>query len=268
MLRTMRLAVALLVCPVPVLANDADISTSGWVGLTALAFDYEEFSGAGDSLDRDEGWLPGVQAGLSRDYGHWFLEGGLRWSSGQVDYTSPAASSKADEEVGDIWFSAGVPVLMVGGTRTSLIAGLGYREWQREIRSTAEASGLDETYRWGYGLLGVRGEKSVGTGTRVVMDAQLTRPIHPDIKVRFDSAYDDVSLDLGERTGFRVDLTIDRKLDDTKAIWLTPWYEHWKLGRSNDSVLFSNGVPAGAVFEPRSETDNYGISIGMRWQFD
>jgi hypothetical protein len=31
--------------------------------------------------------------------------------------------------------------------------------------------------------------------------------------------------------------------------------------------LYSNGDLIGAVNEPRSETHNYGISLGVRWQF-
>lgn len=255
----------LLLCSLPLLANESGVSTSAWLGLTATSFDYEEFSDAGASLDREQGWLPGVQAGLDRDYGRWFLETGLHWSAGRIDYRSPAASSRTDEDVRSLELIAGIPLQAADRRRTSLVAGLGYREWQRDIRPTSTASGLRETYRWGYGVLGLRAEQPFNAGTRVVVDVQLTRTIRPDIKVRFDNSFDDVSLDLGAENGFRLSLLFDHRLNESKTVWVMPWYEYWELGRSADSVLTSNGTPAGTVHEPRSETGSYGISMGMRW---
>jgi hypothetical protein len=256
---------ALLSCPLTALASDSDVVMSGWVGLTGLAFDYEEFNDAGVSLDCEEGWLPGVQAGLARDYGRWFLETTLSWSSGQVDYASPAASSTTDEDIRNLEMLGGIPLQFAGRQRISLVAGAGYREWRRDIRPTPATSALDETYRWGYAVVGLRGERSLDAGNRMVLDLQLTRTINPDIKVDFDQSYDDVSLELGAENGYRVNLVFDRKLDSSKTFWLMPWYEYWELGRSADSVLSSNGVPVGTVFEPRSEMGNFGIGLGVRW---
>jgi hypothetical protein len=262
------LILALLACPLTVLAGDSDVVVSGWLGLSALAFDYEEFDDAGVSLDREEGWLPEVQAGLSRDYGRWFLETTLNWSYGQVDYSSPAASSTADEDIRNLEMIGGIPLQFTGQQRISVIAGAGYHEWRRDIRATPAASGLDETYRWGYAVVGLRGERSFDAANRIVLDLQLTRTISPDIKVHFDQSYDDVSLELGAENGYRVNLMFDRKLGRGKTFWLMPWYEYWELGRSSDTVLSSNGVPVGTVFEPRSETGNFGIGLGVRWLLD
>lgn len=258
----------LLLCSLPVLADENEASTTAWLGLSATSFDYEEFSDAGASLDREEGWLPGLQAGLTRDYGRWFVEAGLQWSSGEADYSSPQADTTTDEDIRNLELLAGIPWHSTDRQRASLVAGLGYREWRRDIRSTASASGLDETYRWGYGVLGLRGEQQFDAGTRVVVELQLTRTINPDIKVHFDNTYDDVRLDLGAETGYRVNLRFDRELDANKSFWLSPWYEYWELGRSADSVLTSNGTPAGTVFEPRSETSNFGITMGVTWILD
>jgi hypothetical protein len=265
MLKHLWWTLGLLLCPLPVQANGSGAVTTAWLGLSATSFNYEEFDDTGVSLDREEGWLPGVQAGLARDYGRWFLETTLNWSSGQVDYTSPAASSTTDEDIGNLEMIGGIPLHFTGRQRISVVAGAGYREWRRDIRPTPAASGLDETYRWGYAVVGLRGERSLDAGNRVVVDLQLTRTIHPDIQVHFDHSYDDVSLELGAENGFRVNLMFDRKLDGSKTFWLMPWYEYWELGRSSDSVLSSNGVPVGTVFEPRSEMGNFGIGLGVRW---
>ena len=101
----------------------------------------------------------------------------------------------------------------------------------------------------------------------MVADVQLTRTANPEIDVQFGANYDDVSLDLGEETGFKASFTLLRKMGGGASLWLTPWYEYWELGRSSDADLYRNGEPIGTVWEPRSETHNYGVNLGVRWQF-
>jgi hypothetical protein len=267
------LILVLSICPLPALA-DADITKSVWLGATALDFDYEEFDGQDNSLDREKGWLPGVTAGASIEGHRWFVESGLLWSSGRVDYDSPAVDSKTDEEILNLEVLAGTPLFASDRQRVSLVAGVGHRNWQRDIRSppsvigAPKVLGLDETYRWHYWLLGLRGEHEFNSRTRIVANVQVTRTANPEIEVEFKENFaDDVNLDLGEETAFKVSLAVQRQLGGGASLWLSPWYERWDLGRSKDKDLYLNGVPIGTVWEPRSETRNYGISLGVRWQF-
>jgi hypothetical protein len=261
------LILVLSICMSSAVTEAEGITTSAWLGATALKFDYEEFDGQDNSLDRDEGWLPGVNAGAGFEGDRWFVESDLRWSSGRVDYHSPEVDSKTDEEILNLEVLAGTPLFASDLQRLSLVAGAGYRNWQRDIHSTPAVSGLDETYRWFYWLLGLRGEHGFNARTRIVADVQLTRTVNPEIKVRFKTDYDDARLDLGEETGFQASLTLHRKLGGGASLWLMPWYEHWDLGRSSVKALYRNGDPIGTVWEPRSETRNYGISFGVRWEF-
>lgn len=261
------LILVLSIIPLPAMAYGGDTTTSAWLGATAVDFDYEEFDADDNSLDREEGWLPGVNAGAGLAGERWFVESGLQWSSGRADYHSPAVDSETDEQILNLEASAGTPLYAAGRQRASLVAGAGYRKWQRDIHSTPAASGLDETYRWFYWLLGLRGEHGFDARTRVVMDVQLTRTVNPEIKVRFKADYDDATLDLGEETAFKASLALHRKLGRRASLWLMPWYERWDLGRSKVEDLYRNGVPVGTVMEPRSETRNYGVSLGIRWEW-
>ncbi len=257
-----------LLCPLLAVADSGGISTSVWLGATALDFDYEEFDGQDESLDREDGWLPGVNAGASIASERWFVEPGLQWSSGRVDYHSPDVDSETDEEILNLEILAGIPVLDADRQRLSLVAGAGHRKWQRDIRSTPTAIGLDETYRWYYSLLGIRGEHEFNASTRIVANVQVTRTVNPEIEVQFRENFaDDVSLDLGEETAFKASLALHREVDGRTSLWLMPWYERWDLGRSKVKDLYGDGVYLGKVQEPRSETRNYGISLGVRWQF-
>jgi len=268
MLKSSILILLLSVCLLPAVAEADDITTSVWLGATALDFDYEEFDGQNDSLDHEEGWLPGVNAGVGLEGERWFVESSLLWSSGQVDYHSPANDSETDEEILNLEILAGTPVFARDRQRLSMVAGGGHRKWQRDIHSTPNALGLDETYRWFYWLLGVRGEHSFSERTRIVADAQLTRTVNPEIDVKFKENFaDHIELDLGEETAFKLSIAVQRQLGNGARLWLMPWYERWDLGRSKVADLYRDGVPVGTVREPRSETHNYGISLGVRWEF-
>lgn len=267
MMKQSFLLLLLSTCPRLIMADAGSIATSVWLGVTATEFDYEEFDDQDDSLDHEEGLMPGVNAGASIEDDRWFGEASLLWSSGRVDYHSAAVDSETDNQILNLEALGGTPLFASGRNRASLVAGAGYRNWSRDIHSTPTANGVDETYRWYYWLLGLRGEHEFNGRTRIVSDLQLTRTVNPEIDVQFKANYDDVSLDLGEETGFKASITLLRKMAGGTSLWLMPWYERWELGRSKDADLYQNGVPVGAVWEPRSETHNYGVNFGVRWQF-
>jgi hypothetical protein len=267
MVKQLCLILLLSICPLLAMADASSIATSVWLGATVMEFDYEEFDDQDDSLDREDGVLPGVNAGASIEGDRWFVESGLLWSYGRVDYHSPEDDSETDEQILNLEVIAGTPLFASGRQQVSLVAGAGYRNWQRDIYSTPTANGLNETYQWYYWLLGLRGEHEFNKRTRVVADVQFTRTANPEVDVQFKANFDDVSLDLGEETGFKAGLTLLRKMSGSTSLWLTPWYERWELGRSKDKDLYQSGVPVGTVWEPRSETHNYGVNFGVRWQF-
>ncbi len=263
------LLVLALWVPTQKLAAETDPSAARlWVGTTLLDFDYEEFDDRGDSLDREQGLLPGANGGFTYRTPDWRLDGTLRWLSGDADYTSPSAETTTDEEILDLSLFLGLPLLSSASESLHLIAGGGYHSWWRNIRSTAFANGIDETYRWPYLLLGLHGEHRLDARTDLTAAFQLQRTLNPELSVHFLRDFDDVDLDLKEKTGFRISFGLTRALGDDIALQLSPWFEYWKLGRSDDQSLTMDGVPVGTVFEPRSETHNIGIDLNLSWRFD
>jgi hypothetical protein len=238
--------------------------TELWLGFSLLDFDYEEFHDDGSTANREEGLIPGITAGVSVTQGRWFASTGISVWSGDVDYHGPV-ETKTSEEIIDWNVLAGREIYRKGRGDLGLFAGFGYRNWERDIQSTSAATGLFETYNWWYGMLGVRGEYHFNPSTQLSADVYLTRTVNPEIEVEFEANYDDVKLALGEETGSRVRLTLDHRLGDTMRVWISPWYEFWELGRSSTRNLTSNGMVTGTVFEPRSETENFGVNIGVTW---
>jgi hypothetical protein len=258
----------LLLVALSALAEDAGVLPSAWLGASAVGFDYEEFDDQGNSLDREEGGLPGIQAGLRLAAAPWFAEGSLWWTAGTADYSSPRHQTTTDEDFKGLEVLIGRRLWVSDRQRASLLLGGGYRQWQRNIRSTDTATGLDETYRWAYGLLGLRGTHEVKHDLRLVAEIQLTRTFDPDVKVDFGGLFDEMRLALGEETGLRASLALDWRFGHATTLRLSPWYESWEFGRSDDRDLYRNGILVGTVYEPRSETHHAGVTLSLMWRFD
>ncbi|HUT41615.1 MAG TPA: hypothetical protein VM011_09765 [Gammaproteobacteria bacterium] len=246
--------------------DDGAMRLDAWLDAGVMDFDYEEFD-QGASLDREEGYLPGVSAGLRLAQGRMFAETALEAWTGDVDYASATEITTTDEDILDWNILAGRDLFAQADQRLGLYAGLGYRHWQRDILSTPTAFGLDETYRWWYAIVGLRAESAVTPRVSFRADLQLRRTLDPQIDVRFKSGHDDITLELGEANGARAAFTLEGRADHGMTLFVTPWFEYWRLGRSANAILTQNGVPAGTVFEPRSRTHNLGINAGVRWQF-
>jgi hypothetical protein len=250
----------LLDVPFGAYAGNPDLRLDASLGAGVLDFDYEEFDLDGTSLDWEEGYLPGLNAGLQLRRDAWFAETALLAWSGRADYATPLVTSDTDEDILDWNAIAGHTLFAQADRRLSLYAGLGYRHWQRDIDSTPGANdGLDETYRWWYGSVGLRAESEVTGRVSFRADLQLRRTLDPSIDVHFRNGLDDVTLDLGEANGARAAFTLENRMDNDLILFVTPWFEYWKIGRSTEAVF-------PPVFEPRSRTHNLGVNAGVRWQ--
>jgi hypothetical protein len=53
----------------------------------------------------------------------------------------------------------------------------------------------------------------------------------------------------------------------TILTFLTPYYERWNVGGSPAVTLNQGGVPAGVFLEPTSQTDLYGLKVGLGVNF-
>ena len=246
----------------------ADLQSQGrwsaWLAGSALDFDYTEFDDSGAWFNAEDGWIGGIETGAGFRHDGWSVQTTLGWWQGTADYAARVATAETDEEILDLQVRAGRVVFMQHDTSVQLHAGLGYRDWQRDI-APGNPAALYETYTWAYGSLGLQLAKEFDARTAVSADLQINRPLNPEIKVRFAAGNDPVTLDLGEKNGFRLALAVEHRLQPGLSLRISPWYEAWDLGRSPTVTLTQNGMPVGMVNEPRSETRNIGISLGVKW---
>jgi hypothetical protein len=144
-----------------------------------------------------------------------------------------------------------------------LYAGGGYRHWDRNIQSVGAVSGLDETYQWWRAETGLKLQLARGTHAWE-LEAGLTRTLNPQVEIDFGARFDAVTLDLGERWGWRSAARWSHQVSSQLTAGVNLFYARWDLGQSGVETLTSNGAAAGSVFQPRSESRNYGAVLSLQ----
>lgn len=247
---------------------DAGVAIGAGIGVAAMHFEFEEFDAQDRRLVKESGWLPGVSANFDVRRRRASLSVDLNYFGGDVDYDGQTSSavplnSSTDQRMLDASFSAAYRLPLQIPPRVLVHAGGAYRHWSRDIQSVGRVSGLDETYRWWRAEAGARLRWPSANGSWL-LDARLTRTLDPQVEVDFGGAFDDVNLDLGERWGWSAAAGWLQPVAARLAAHLSLFYQHWELGSSAVETLSSNGVPAGSVFQPRSESRNYGVTLSLQ----
>lgn len=243
-----------------------------------LNFGYQEFNDTGKLLDREDGYIPGVVLGLSHTIDRWLFAGDFAYHAGDVAYTGQTnntgvpISTRTRQNISDISLRTEYWSQHDKGLSYAFYLGAGYHQWNRDIQPTTTASGapvsgLFETYEWWSGFLGIKGELYESGSTRWLLDTRLMQIINPSIKVYFNGQYDNARLALGERWGIRVSLPWHYTMETSSSLSIEPFAESYELGRSATTPLTKNGTAAGNVWEPLSQTINYGLTVGISQHF-
>lgn len=251
------------------LANNQTLRTS--IGFGAMDFDYRE-SNDGERLNREHGSLFGVTATAHKGWGKSFLEADIAWFANEVDYDGQTqngapVNTTTDEIIANGAVLYGRYFQSRKTFQHAVVAGLGYRYWQRDINSTRAALGVLENYTWWYGQLGWRGVYQFTARSSWLAEAKLLRPFAAEIDINFRNDFDDASLALGEENGLQLNLTYQLRLAKNWRLDVAGFYTAWDIGRSREATLRRNGVAIGRVFEPESETRSLGLRISGTYAF-
>lgn len=252
-------------------ADDSTAFTAG-VALSANRFDYREFDGAGRELDRETATLPGVTLTVGGPLADFFwhaeitLQKGSARYAGRTNLNTPHNTTTRERVLDGSahigrWFNAsGLPPF-------ALYAGIGRREWDRDIGATPTVGGLFETYTWGYGFLGAKAIVFKREALQWTADVRLLRPFDPKVTIDFKGAFSATpQVEPAARTGIRIALPLRYAMQDGSAFSLEPYFEQWNLGRS-ENVSFRSGALTLSVHEPASETRSFGVRFGWNKSF-
>ena len=245
-------------------------------GVSLLEFDYAEYLD-GQFLDGETGLLPGIYTNYTLDISdksYLTLVGSYYF--GQLDYngetqgTGIPIKSTSDANIIDASFVYGqwLDSRAKSVFRYGIYGGLGYRYWRRNINPTLTpagnpVAGVREFYDWFYFIVGVNGQVARVNDVSVELNIRATRMVSAEIEIDYlgYQNWDNNSLDLGERWGLYFGVPIKFSAWNHNMT-IEPFYRQWDIGKSNIEPITSGGVPTGSgVFEPRSETGNFGVHI-------
>jgi hypothetical protein len=237
------------------------------IAASVLHFGYQEFDDAGKLLDREDGFVPGVVLGLSHTVNRWQFAGDFAYHGGDVVYTGQTntgipINTHTRQNIADIAVRAEYWLQSSRGSNFALYLGAGYHHWDRNIQPTTTASGIPvsglfETYTWWTGFVGAKTEIYESASSRLLLDARLLQTINPTMSVTYGQG-DKVTLALGERLGFRLSLPWRHTLAHSSNLIVESYAESYELGRS---------AIVGGIYEPVSQTINYGLIVGISQHF-
>lgn len=241
-------------------------------------FAYKEFDAGGELLDREDGVVPGVILGVSREWRDLHLVVDFSHYGGDVDYDGQTQSgipitTQTNAQFSSISFRAERRERTTTGRAYGTYVGLGYTRWVRDIESTRTAGGtfvqgLLETYTWWTAEVGARVALYQAGSATWQLDARFLYTLYPSVEVDSHGLFDRVTLEPEGRPGFRVALPWEygAKGQATRFI-AEPWIEYFEFGESDPETITTGGVPVGTALEPRSETRNLGVSVGILHRF-
>jgi hypothetical protein len=226
----------------------------------------------------ESGWLPGFRGvyGFDGNTGSFYAVAIGEYTQAKTDYdgttqngTSLKLTSKNTFTRGE--FNLGYKIKNIGGSTFELIpySGVGYRYWERLIGDT-DPRGYREVYTWWYIPVGVKAELGIDDSWRIGCD--ISARIMFNGNINFDFASSDPSLNsptaqLGNRLGVKASIPFEVALSPEFVLKFGPWYEYSAIGSSNEVIVTQNDAPVAYFQEPNSTTNQYGVDVGVKWEF-
>lgn len=262
-MRNTALPVALITSLLLPLSLTAKAESQFSIEPSLLHFDYTEFSITGSVLDKETGWIPGVQLQIDTSLNEqWTLGLELSAYDGNVDYNGQTqAGAPYTTSTDETLFRFGAHIKTPLSTYTSLVVGAKYNEWERNVNGNNGVLGLLEIYRWW--------ELSAGTAIELwkkdtqswQAEATVFRTIRPTIHVDLSSAnFGKTDLNLGTDWGGRIQFAWAQQKASNWQYGFNIFYEVWDFGRSGSKAT-SGGINSVFVSEPRSETRHSGVRL-------
>ena len=236
---------------------------------TLLHFDYTEFSTTDEVLDRELGWLPGLEANLKHAITpDWLFSVSTSYYQGTVDYDGQtqqgaAHTTNTDSNI----FRIGVRADRLIYQDIYLFAGARFHKWKRDINDNNNISGIDETYEWHEYSIGLNSDFTITQKDIISLEASLLLIRDGTIFVDLSRAnLGTTTLDLGDGTGARLNLSWIRQYKNNINYGLGLFFEAWQFGRSNTRQT-QNSSAIIFVTEPESETKNIGLQFSIEYMF-
>ena len=138
--------------------------------------------------------------------------------------------------------------------------GLGVSGWGRGLGNDDDSSSYAEIYTWDYFSYGLQYDYNPNRQWQYGLHATLMTMLAGYMQI---SDYDDVSLQLGNKTHFEVSApVIYRRNVDSKNYWrFTPYYQYQAFGASDYALVHASYFYTVYMREPASHTHIAGLKV-------
>ena len=271
-------ACILSICNDFALAEEATSSGAGQTGTTmSMGYNgsylyYQEVVNR-NVLDKDTGLLYGGYVEVRGDNAYLLVRISFDYSwtdsakyTGALQNGTPLSMTTREEFYrGEL--SIGYKALNFGSATLTPYAGIGYLNWKRGEDKLPD---FQETYSWWYIAVGLnlayRYNKWV-----FALDGAIEFPFQSGMTTNTAGLFDTATFNIKSRPGYRVEASVNYTVytnDDLKIlVFGTPYYQRWNIKQSDLVILTQNGVPVQYAYEPKSNTDFYGLKIGIGVNF-
>lgn len=241
------------------LAQPAYAQWQADIGLGTRKVTLTEYDNGGARLVRESGWLPGValQAGYTAGNVTWLA--GAEGYRGGIDYrgrTQAGAGAASTTATGLATARIGAGYAPARGV--SVLAALEAERWRRDIRGTAGAAGLQETYRTRRLVLGASKSWQPALGV-VSLDGAAVLAAPERLRVGFSGLLDPAALTTRRGHGARLGAVLRPAFAPRLAV--RAQYDWSRTPRSADAPLTANGRLVGTVAQLAHERQAFTLTL-------
>lgn len=240
---------------------------SQWTATIATGARYAsvaEYDTAGRRIIREDGWLPGLEAGVSYQAGSWTMFGSARSYRGELDYNGRLQSGqpfRSETETDLDRLQLGLSYRFAEVYRAS--TAFEYDRWKRNISGAPGIAGLQERAFSRRLVAGVQRPIALGTAGTLEAGAFVVVAEPERLKVGFSGELDQVSFKTDSAVGYRLSFAFRPHTSQNLEFGLE--LDRMKIGRSSAVPVTRNGSVAAFVSQPEHVRKNATVTVGYRF---
>ena len=241
-------------------ANVEAVASESTIYFKIENFTWKEFDDSGSQLLEESGPIYGIGFSASSEYANSLTAiFKVELFNGSIDYdgqTQAGTPVKTDTDYQGFKLEGDIGNKFIKAEKSSLeaFAGLGYRWWLRDIKSTSDAIGYEEEWWSIYARLGIRGEHIFSDQLKAFFETGAKLPM------KTENEADLAVFGLG-----KVTLEPENEPSAFAEIGLkwnrlktSVFYEGMRFSKSEQVI-----VRPYAIHQPESQADILGINVGM-----
>nr|HOO91461.1 autotransporter domain-containing protein [Syntrophales bacterium] len=229
------------------------------------SFEWKEYSTGGSQLMKESGPIYTLGASTKVNFANSLTcKGRGELFFGNIDYdgqTWGGTPVETDTDYSGFRIETDVGKIFMISDRSSLepFVGFGWKSWLRDLQSTETAAGYavgyEETWSIVYARLGMRGDHVFSKQLKLFAEAGFNLPVYNENVVDLNGL--SVTIEPGKEVSLFAEAGITWKNLKTSI-----FYEGVRFSKSDLEFIESGGDTYG-IYQPESEADMFGISIGI-----